>query len=678
MMSFLRKVAILLVLFLVACKGDSENDSGTDEPTGNKSAFNLVKSSDASNVSSPSEVNYSYVFKNTGDLELSDLTVADPGIDSGSLSGCPVATLAANAEATCTAKYTVTQDDIDSGNTITSEATASAKDASGNDVSETDTSDNVTSVTITQKVELGLDVSSATLSNDADSNSVVTSGDTLSYTVTATNPGNVTQTNVQVQSSQLSPSTQNCVTVAPAETCVLEGSYLVTEQDAQAGEVKLSSSVSSGQQTSEIEVDRVTPVSDGVESDLVRLTDGIDYSTCKFTPSNSMPRKNQPERPIVIKHGWDLPRTSYLTKNDGTAQQDFVDQIKGRRFDGVTFSLQGPSHSIGPIAFTQQDAEDALEHMDAVDLGDVNENMIMLYTHQVNGGYDKDVYKHILDNLRHLAKAASTRSNIKGILLDTEFYPSNTYGNIDPWDYSSDICEGYTASEDGDANGFAKPEDKTRCDIQAYNRGYEAMQAMVSEWPDLKLLTLFGIWTDDPRTFNLLNGAWNDPSTGFAPHLEWHHSQGVMPHFLAGMFAATICTDATFTDGTELYGLRELSDFEKTGEFITNDIVDDNPYLPDNIKEAYRAEVGLGFGIYDDHFAIFENHGKFPMPKMKASEWETTIKNSAQVATHYVWLYTERHDWWGKDPNPHPPVKVEEESEWITATDNALDEIKGQ
>lgn len=409
-----------------------------------------------------------------------------------------------------------------------------------------------------------------------------------------------------------------------------------------------------------------------------RLTQDKDYSQCHFKANMIQARKNQPSRPLVIKHGWDLPRMSYLKNNDGTPKQAFIDQIKERAFDGVTFSLNQVSHAISKETYSEEDAEKALSYFDGVDLGDVNENMLILYTHHPGKDYTQTGYEHIVDNLRHLARAASKRNNVKGILLDTEYYPSNTYGNIDPWDYSSDICENYTADEDGQADGFATPADKQKCDTQAYNRGYEAMQAMVEEWPDMKLLTLFGIWTDDPLTFNLVNGRWGDSSTGFAPHYEWHHNQGLMPHFLAGMFAATVCTNATFTDGTELYGLRELSDFQTTGKFITDGIVDNNPFLPDNIKEPYRAEVGLGFGVYDDHYAVFEKHDKFPLPKMTPDVWETTIKNAGKVATHYVWLYTERHDWWDKDPNPWPKLQVEEEPKWVTATNTAVKNIKSQ
>lgn len=676
MTPLLRALPIVSLLLLTACKGGSEDKPDSPPPVANTPGFNLVKSSDVTRVSSPTVVKYNYLFKNTGDLELSDLTISDPAIDAASLNGCPIAKLAAKAEATCSATYTVTQDDIDKGDDISSQATASAKDPSGKAVTEIDTSDNTASISIAQKTELSFKVSSATLSHDADNNSLVTLGDSLSYKLTATNSGNVTQVSVLLQSDSLSPKTKVCGALAPGQSCILEGVYQVTAQDASAGEVKLRSTASSNQQVSPIQIDRTTPVSAAPQQGLKRLTDGMKFDACRFKPTASMARKNQPKRPIVIKHGWDLPRASYLTKNDGTAETKFVNQIKGRGFDGVTFTLGKVSHAIGPGSFSEADAERAIGHLDAVDLGDVNENMIILYTHQLKGGYSKDPYKQVIQNLRHFAKAANKRGNVKGILLDTEFYGSDQ--KTDPWDYSQYICEGYTASRHGRANGFASPEDKKKCDIQAYNRGYEAMQAMVAEWPNLKLLTLFGIWTDDPRTFNLVNGAWGNPSTGFAPHVEWHHSQGVMPHFLAGMFAATICTDATFTDGTELYGLRELSDFEQTGKFITNDIVENNPYLPDNIKEAYRAEVGLGFGIYDDHHAVFANHAKFPIPKMKPNEWESTIKNAGKVATHYVWLYTERHDWWGEDPNPHPPIKVEAEPAWIKATNNALKVIKSQ
>lgn len=404
---------------------------------------------------------------------------------------------------------------------------------------------------------------------------------------------------------------------------------------------------------------------------LRRLTDGENYASCKFEPTASQPRKNMPERPLGIKVGWDIPYLNYLTSNDGSPNQPFVDQLNERPFDGVVFTAgEVTTKGISDLVISEADIEEQFTHYDAVEFTGPKHNFVRLLARHIDGGYKEDGYDAMIDNLRYFARSASKRDTIKGIMFDPEFYWPAT--EVDPWDYSADICEGYTASEDGKEDGFVNAEAKQACDVNAYNRGYRAMKAMIEEWPDMEFLTLFGIWTDDARTFNLVNGAWNDSSTGFAPHVEWHYSKGVMPHFLAGMYAATICTDATYIDGTELYGLREESDFKKTAKFITHDIVDNNEYLPDNIKEAYRDEVGLGFGVYDDKWAVFANHAKWPIPQLTAEGWKTTAINASKVATHYVWLYTEKHDWWNKDPNNHPAVAVEEAPDWIKATHEAM------
>ena len=57
-------------------------------------------------------------------------------------------------------------------------------------------------------------------------------GDTLTYTITATNGGTAALTNVVVTDDLITPTggTTPC-DLAPTETCTLEGTYLVTTAD---------------------------------------------------------------------------------------------------------------------------------------------------------------------------------------------------------------------------------------------------------------------------------------------------------------------------------------------------------------------------------------------------------------------------------------------------------------
>ncbi|MEI2433058.1 OmpA family protein [Lysobacter yananisis] len=66
----------------------------------------------------------------------------------------------------------------------------------------------------------------------------MTAGDTLTYTVTVTNTGNVALTNLTVTDTKIAPNTTTCATVEPGQTCVLTGTYSVTQADANAGIVR--------------------------------------------------------------------------------------------------------------------------------------------------------------------------------------------------------------------------------------------------------------------------------------------------------------------------------------------------------------------------------------------------------------------------------------------------------
>lgn len=71
---------------------------------------------------------------------------------------------------------------------------------------------------------------------DNDNSSSISEGDQLNYTVTATNSGNTTLTNVHVSDDHF-PGTTDCASVAAGLTCVLSGSYIVTAADVTAGSV---------------------------------------------------------------------------------------------------------------------------------------------------------------------------------------------------------------------------------------------------------------------------------------------------------------------------------------------------------------------------------------------------------------------------------------------------------
>ena len=117
-----------------------------------------------------------------------------------------------------------------------------------------------------------------TLTNNADEDSSgsVSIGDTLTYTIVATNSGNFDQNNVDVTDNLITPNSNTCATVAVGATCTLTGTYVVTMLDA-GGNVVNTASAESDEVT--------TPVTDTVTTPVIAGAPALDLA--KPAPSNN-------------------------------------------------------------------------------------------------------------------------------------------------------------------------------------------------------------------------------------------------------------------------------------------------------------------------------------------------------------------------------------------------------
>ena len=112
--------------------------------------------------------------------------------------------------------------------------------------------------------------------NDADGSGTVSVGDTLTYTITATNTGNLDQTNVEVTDPLITPSTATCATVPVGGTCVLTGTYVVQAGDA-GGDIVNTAETSSNEVPTPVDATQTTPVPAAPALDIVKtLTNNAD------------------------------------------------------------------------------------------------------------------------------------------------------------------------------------------------------------------------------------------------------------------------------------------------------------------------------------------------------------------------------------------------------------------
>ena len=163
--------------------GGTNSNQDTETVTAvRNAALSLVKSASPATYSSVGAViSYSYLVTNSGNVSLAGpVTITD---DKSTDEACPAVSTVGNSDSTldpgesitCTASYTITQADLNSGS-VTNLATAHAAGTDSNQDSET--------VTAVQTKELSLDKSAAQQSYDA-------VGDVISYSYLVTNTGNV-------------------------------------------------------------------------------------------------------------------------------------------------------------------------------------------------------------------------------------------------------------------------------------------------------------------------------------------------------------------------------------------------------------------------------------------------------------------------------------------------------
>lgn len=205
-------------------------------------------------------IEYTFTFVNTGAFDLINLAVQDPLFGAGNI--CTIASLPVGAtdNTSCVLNHTLTQANVDAGSLLnTATSSAYAPDGTTTVAEDNTANDNSVTTTITQYPRLSIVKSDADLTGgDLDNTGDVTLGDILTYTVTATNEGNINLTNVIVSDPKLTGSSFTCPTLAPGSTCVLTGTHEVSTDEATIGEVVNVAGVTSNEITTSVSSNQVT------------------------------------------------------------------------------------------------------------------------------------------------------------------------------------------------------------------------------------------------------------------------------------------------------------------------------------------------------------------------------------------------------------------------------------
>ncbi|WP_154222273.1 DUF11 domain-containing protein [Marinicella rhabdoformis] len=208
------------------------SDNNTDETTGvnapslevEKSMTNNADEDGSGTVTLDDTLTYTITATNNGDTVLNNVVVSDPMITPSSTS---CLTLAIGAECQLVGTYVVQQSDVNNGqveNTGTGES------------DETSPETDVVVTVIGVNPDLSID-KTLTANADEDGNGVVTLGDTVTFTIVATNTGNVDLNNVVVDDDMITPGSTSCLLVPVGGTCTLVGTYVIQQSDVDNGQL---------------------------------------------------------------------------------------------------------------------------------------------------------------------------------------------------------------------------------------------------------------------------------------------------------------------------------------------------------------------------------------------------------------------------------------------------------
>ena len=206
-----------------------------DGPRPGSRLLSVAKTADMRTFATPGdELEYSIVVTNTGNVSLADVHVTDDTADAGSLAcdGILPAALLPGESVNCTAVRTVTQSDIDHGN-VSNTATANGQDPDGRAVVAQDT----VTVDADQSPSMVIDkvaVIDNTMVLPADRTDA---GDHIGYTITVTNVGNVTLSDVVVTDHAIEDLACDTERAAPGESVVCHGFDTIEQSDIDSGEV---------------------------------------------------------------------------------------------------------------------------------------------------------------------------------------------------------------------------------------------------------------------------------------------------------------------------------------------------------------------------------------------------------------------------------------------------------
>ncbi len=318
----------------------------------------------------------------------------------------------------------------------------------------------------------------------------------------------------------------------------------------------------------------------------------------------------------IINYGQDWPNTAYVRAH--------IHEMEQRPYDGIVIAVSKntkptyPADSIGFRTFSHErfdvpQYQHAIDDLRATDFKRFTDNFIQIEAQPGDVDFfDDDGWANIAHNLKTLACIAK-QGGCKGFEFDPEEYGVNHMWSYVSW-----------------PEAIQRKHTEEQYIAEARKRGQEVMQAINSEFPDIRILCLFG------------------PSCTAVRLATNNHHYRLLAPFIDGM--CSVATPGTqIIDGYEQsYGYRTEVLFKdgRAAQKASRKLFVD--------KTAFDRVMRVGFGLWMDNNSgqLGWHPNEVQLNYFQPDTWQTAIYYALAYSDEYVWTWHEKFDVWsGKNVN---------------------------
>jgi hypothetical protein len=328
----------------------------------------------------------------------------------------------------------------------------------------------------------------------------------------------------------------------------------------------------------------------------------------------------------ILDFSWDTPSAPILsTQISATpAQRQPLDGIVtdllqnnptygyGDPRDLFAWKVWGPT-AIGAASFSQ-----SINTLSQTHQGRLNDNLLRF---NVAGQHVDwfDSYAGVLANVQ-LASTLSLQAGLKGILLDTEYYP-----NVSPGQPFS-----YAAQPQKNQHTFAEYQQRAR------QVGGQFMAALKSQNPNIQTMLTFGYLT-----------------AGTNPAALPNEPYGLLPSFLDGMLDQADANNLIYDGFENAYGYTSTTQYDNAYKAVRTDsaALSSNPQ---KFAQNYRASFGFWLDRGPGGQSTVWDGQNIANNQYSPAQFQFAIQEAAKRSEKYVWMHSEIAGWWsGNIPQPY-------------------------